>query len=113
MGGGGEREEGSEVCSEGGPLARPDKESGLAVMRGPCAREVLYEEDTERSEGGVSETLGTEANSVVWEVRGEEDRLNGEGGGEPSVAVTGSVDRELRLRAERLGSVTSTEGGGE
>ena len=113
MGGGEERGEGNEVCSKGGTLARPDRETGLAVARGTCAREVLCEEDTERSEGGVSETLGTEADSVVWEVKGEEARLDGEGGGEPSVEVTGSVDRELRLRAERLGRVTSTEGGGE
>ena len=50
---------------------------------------------------------------MVWEVEEEEARLDGEGGGEPSVEVTGPVDRELRLRADRLGSVTSKEGGGE
>ena len=113
MCGGGKREEGNDVCSAGGPERLSDAESSLAVVRGPCTEEVLYEEDKERSEGEVSATLGTGANSMVWEVEEGEARLDEEGGGEPSVEVIGPVDRELRLRAERLGRATSTDGGGE
>ena len=114
MCGGGEREEGNDVCSAGGPLERlSDEESGLAVVRGPCTGEVLYEEDKERSEGEMSATLGTGANSMVWEVEEGEARLDEEGGGEPSVEVIGPVDWGLRLRAERLSRATSTDGGGE